>query len=51
MKTFKHFNAYSVDEAVSLLGKYGEKACVIAGGTDLLGKMKDAILPLSLIHI
>jgi CO/xanthine dehydrogenase FAD-binding subunit len=34
-----------VDEAVSLLGKYGEKACVIAGGTDLLGKMKDAILP------
>jgi xanthine dehydrogenase YagS FAD-binding subunit len=45
MKTFKHFNAYSVDEAVSLLGKYGEKACVIAGGTDLLGRMKDAILP------
>jgi xanthine dehydrogenase YagS FAD-binding subunit len=45
MKTFKHFNAYSVEEAVSLLGKYGEKACVIAGGTDLLGKMKDSILP------
>lgn len=45
MKNFKHFNAYSIDEAVSLLGKYGDKACVMAGGTDLLGKMKDAILP------
>jgi len=45
VKTFKHFNAYSLDEAVFLLGKYGDKSCVIAGGTDLLGKMKDAILP------
>ena len=45
MKEFKHFNAYSIDEAVSLLGNYGERACVIAGGTDLLGKMKDNILP------
>ena len=45
MKTFKHFNAYSIDEAVSLMGRYGERACIIAGGTDLLGKMKDAILP------
>jgi len=45
VKTFKHFNAYSIDEAVSLMGRYGERACIIAGGTDLLGKMKDAILP------
>ena len=45
MKKFKHFNVYSIDEAVSLLGKYGDKACVIGGGTDLIGKMKDAILP------
>lgn len=45
MKEFKHFNAYSIDEAVSLLGRYGDRACVIAGGTDLLGKMKDVILP------
>lgn len=45
MKEFKHFNAYSIDEAVSLLSNYGERACVIAGGTDLLGKMKDRILP------
>ena len=45
MKEFKHFNAYSVDEAVALLGRYGERAAVIAGGTDIVGKMKDAILP------
>lgn len=45
MKEFKHFNAYSIDEAVSLLGHYGDRAYIIAGGTDLLGKMKDAILP------
>ena len=45
MKEFKHFNAYTTDEAVSLLGRYGGRACVIAGGTDLLGKMKDSILP------
>lgn len=45
MKEFKHFNAYSIEEAVSLLGNYGDRACIIAGGTDLLGKMKDAILP------
>ena len=45
MKEFKHFNAYSIEEAVSLMGNYGDRACVIAGGTDLLGKMKDSILP------
>jgi len=45
VKEFKHFNAYSIDEAVSLMGNYGDRACIIAGGTDLLGKMKDAILP------
>ena len=45
MRDFKHFNAYSVDEAVALMGRYGERAAVIAGGTDILGKMKDSILP------
>jgi xanthine dehydrogenase YagS FAD-binding subunit len=45
VKEFKHFNAYSVDEAVTLMGRYGERAVVIAGGTDVLGKMKDSILP------
>ncbi|RPJ57344.1 MAG: molybdopterin dehydrogenase [Dehalococcoidia bacterium] len=45
MKNFKHFNAYSTDEAVALLGRYGGRASIIAGGTDLLGKMKDLVLP------
>lgn len=45
MKTFSHFNAKTVDEAVSLLRRYGGKASLIAGGTDLVGKMKDRILP------
>lgn len=45
MRTFAHFNARSVDEAISILKRYGERAHIIAGGTDLLGKMKDEILP------
>ncbi|RJQ59753.1 MAG: molybdopterin dehydrogenase [Desulfobacteraceae bacterium] len=45
MRRFAHFNAGSVEEAVAILGRYGGRACVIAGGTDLLGKMKDEILP------
>jgi xanthine dehydrogenase YagS FAD-binding subunit len=45
MKDFKHFNAVSVDEAVSLLKQFNGKAVVIAGGTDLLGTLKADILP------
>jgi xanthine dehydrogenase YagS FAD-binding subunit len=45
MRPFKHINASSIEEAVGWLGRYGAKACIIAGGTDLLGKMKDDVLP------
>jgi xanthine dehydrogenase YagS FAD-binding subunit len=45
MKSFAHINARSLDEAVSALQRYGKRAAIIAGGTDLLGKMKDDILP------
>jgi xanthine dehydrogenase YagS FAD-binding subunit len=45
MRKFSHINASSVDEAISWLRRYGQRACVVAGGTDLLGKMKDEILP------
>jgi NADPH-dependent glutamate synthase beta subunit-like oxidoreductase len=45
MRSFKHLNAGSVEEAVVLLQQYGDKARIIAGGTDLLGEMKDDILP------
>jgi xanthine dehydrogenase YagS FAD-binding subunit len=45
MKPFRHFNAHSVDQAASLMAGYGGRACIIAGGTDLLGRLKDRILP------
>jgi xanthine dehydrogenase YagS FAD-binding subunit len=45
MRTFAHLNASTVDEAVLALRRYGGKAYAIAGGTDLLGKMKDEIAP------
>lgn len=45
MKKFTHVNARSMDEALLFLKRYKGKACIIAGGTDLLGKMKDEILP------
>ena len=45
MKKFKHISARSVEEATSVLEEYGSKARIIAGGTDLLGEMKDCILP------
>jgi len=44
VKTFEHFDAASVEEALSLLKKYGGKARVMAGGTDLLAVLKDEIL-------
>ncbi|MBW1722429.1 MAG: xanthine dehydrogenase family protein subunit M [Deltaproteobacteria bacterium] len=45
MRPFKHYNARSVEEALSLLKRYEGKACLIAGGTDLLGVLKGEILP------
>jgi xanthine dehydrogenase YagS FAD-binding subunit len=45
MRKFRHINASNVEEAVSWLKRYGHRANVIAGGTDLLGKLKDEILP------
>ncbi len=45
MKKFKHIDVQTVEEAVSALRRYGNRASIIAGGTDLLGKMKDEILP------
>ena len=45
MKDFNHYNARSIDEAVSLLGKQKGKAKLNAGGTDLLGLLKDRITP------
>jgi xanthine dehydrogenase YagS FAD-binding subunit len=45
MQPFTHFSPRTLDEAVALLERYGSQANLIAGGTDLLGKLKDQILP------
>lgn len=45
MKSFKHIDVKTVREACALLGKHKGKARMIAGGTDLLGILKDKILP------
>jgi hypothetical protein len=45
LRKFKHINAKSIDDAVSVLRQYGDKAYIIAGGTDLIGTMRFDILP------
>ena len=45
MKSFNHVDAKTVTEAVKLLKNNRDKAKLIAGGTDLLGTLKDRILP------
>jgi xanthine dehydrogenase YagS FAD-binding subunit len=44
MRPFIHVNAQTVNEAVTILSAYREKARLNAGGTDLLGLLKDDIL-------
>jgi len=43
MKAFKHLNATTIKEAVALSQE--KKTRLIAGGTDLIGALKDRILP------
>ncbi len=45
MKKFKYAGPDSLEKAVSILEKFGRRARIIAGGTDLLGELKDAVLP------
>ncbi len=45
LKSFKHLDVTSVGQATSNLAKYKEKAKLVAGGTDLLGVLKDNIHP------
>ena len=45
MKTFDHIDARSLEEALELLAAHGGKARINAGGTDLLGLLKDMVLP------
>ncbi|MBS4026966.1 MAG: xanthine dehydrogenase family protein subunit M [Clostridia bacterium] len=45
MKPFHHLNVFTVEEAINILMDYQGKARIISGGTDLLGVLKDRILP------
>ena len=45
LKSFEHLNATSIEQVAPILAKYKEKAALIAGGTDLLGSLKDDVLP------
>lgn len=43
MKSFTHINAESLGHAVAVLGELGERCRVNAGGSDLLGCLKDRL--------
>ncbi len=43
IKPFKYVPVDSLEAAEALLQEYGERAAVLAGGTDLLGSLKDEI--------
>jgi xanthine dehydrogenase YagS FAD-binding subunit len=45
MRNFAHYDARSIAEALSILGKHKGRAKLNAGGTDLLSILKDDILP------
>lgn len=44
LPSFEYFAPTTVEELAALLARYGEKAKVLAGGTDLLVAMKDRLL-------
>jgi xanthine dehydrogenase YagS FAD-binding subunit len=54
MKQFFHINARTVEEAVTVLNRFEGRARIVAGGTDILGIMKDRVLltyPEALINL
>ncbi len=54
LRQFGYLKPTSISDAVSMLTKYGGKARVIAGGTDLLGQVKDglqALMPQYVVDI
>jgi len=44
MRDFEYFEPATINEAISLLVRYGKKAKVLAGGTDLLVAMKQGVV-------
>lgn len=54
MRPFSHYNAESIDQALALAAAHDGDTAFIAGGTDLLGVLKDEILeraPVALINL
>lgn len=45
MRSFRHINAATIEEACTLLRDYDGRAKINAGGSDLILTLKDAILP------
>ena len=45
MKSFEHHDAASLEQALELLARYEGQARPMAGGSDLLGALKEGILP------
>jgi NADPH-dependent glutamate synthase beta subunit-like oxidoreductase/CO/xanthine dehydrogenase FAD-binding subunit len=45
LRRFRHINANTVEDAVSHLHHYGDRAWVVAGGTDLIGTLRFEVLP------
>ena len=45
MKAFKHYRPDSVDDAAAVLNEFQGRAKLMAGGTDLLGTLKDRVHP------
>ena len=43
MRGFNYYKVTSVAQAISLLTRYQEKASILAGGSDILGRMKDRL--------
>ena len=43
MKPFDYYRVATVEQAVALLTRYQDKAAILAGGSDLLGMLKDRI--------
>ena len=45
MQKINHISVKSIDDAVEQIGSFGHRAVAIAGGTDLLGILKDEVHP------
>lgn len=52
LKPFSYFEPTTLSEAIEILAKQGSGACFLAGGTDLLARMKKGeITPSALVNL